>query len=126
MTVDLGGIESELHRLGYAHSKCYTKVYVPSAKVQYSGDFYFNFVTPTTFVADIGNRIRTYKHILKDIKFKKIVPGHGPIGDKRAVEGILGYLILIRPEKIFNARQASALGRKRNPSGNIWKLDETC
>ncbi len=119
MILDLGSVEAELHHLGHGHSKGDTIVYVPSAKVLYSGDCCFNFVTPATFDADIGNWIRTTQLILNVFKFEKVVPGHGPIGDRRAVEEMLGYLKLIHREakKRFKQGMPARQAAKEIPLG---------
>ncbi len=119
MTLDLGGIKAELHHLGHGHSKGDTIVYIPTTRVLYSGDCCFNFVTPATFDADIGNWIRTTQRILKIFNFKAVVPGHGPIGDRRAVEEMLGYLKLVRREakKRFNQGMAARRAAKDIPLG---------
>jgi glyoxylase-like metal-dependent hydrolase (beta-lactamase superfamily II) len=116
MTLHLGGREVELRHFGHGHSKGDTVVYVPSAKVLYSGDCCFNFVTPATFDADIGNWIRTVERMLKAFAFKKIVPGHGPVGDRRALEEMLGYLKLVQREarKRFKAGMSA-----RKAAGDI-------
>jgi cyclase len=54
LTFYLGRRRVELHHLGHAHSKGDTLVYLPEERVLYTGDICFNFVTPSTFDADIG------------------------------------------------------------------------
>jgi len=82
------------------------------------GDCCFNFVTPATFDADIGNWIRTTQRILKIFNFETVVPGHGPVGDRRAVEEMLGYLKLVRREakKRFNR----GMSARRAPRIFLW------
>ena len=120
MTLDLGGVETELHHFGHGHSKGDTIVYVPTAGVLYSGDCCFNFVTPATFDADIGNWIRTTQRILKAFNFKTVVPGHGPVGDRRAVEEMLGYLKLVHREakKRFKQGMTARHAAKDIPLGH--------
>jgi len=98
MTLYPGDMDVELHHLGHSHSKGDTLVYVPSLKVLYTGDCSFNFVTPATFDANIGNWIQTARHILDTFPLTKVVPGHGPIGDRRVLEETLGYLELVQSE----------------------------
>lgn len=98
MTLHQGERLIELHNLGHNHSKGDTLVYLPKEKILYSGDFCFNFVTPATFDAHIGNWIRTARHILKTFPIKTIVPGHGPVGDRRILEEVVGYLSLVQRE----------------------------
>jgi len=119
MTLHLGRTEVELHHLGHGHSMGDTIVYVPTTKVLYSGDCCFNFVTPATFDADIGNWVRTTRRILKMFPFQKVVPGHGPVGDRRAVEEMLGYLELVQREarKRFKAGMPAKAAAREIPLG---------
>jgi cyclase len=98
MTLHLGAHRVELHNLGHSHSKGDTLVYLPKEQILYSGDFCFNFVTPATFDAHIGNWLRTARKILKTFPIRKIVPGHGPVGDRRILEEVDGYLSLVQRE----------------------------
>lgn len=98
MTLYQGDRRIELHNLGHNHSMGDTLVYLPKEKILYSGDFCFNFVTPATFDAHIGKWIRTARHVLKTFPIKTIVPGHGPVGDRRILEEVEGYLSLVQRE----------------------------
>lgn len=98
MTLYLGDRRVELHNLGHAHSKGDTMVYLPKEKILYSGDFCFNFVTPATFDAHIGNWIRKARLVLKTFPLKTVVPGHGPVGDRRIIEDMADYLSLVQRE----------------------------
>ena len=119
MTLYLGDRRVELHNLGHAHSKGDTIVYLPAERVLFSGDFCFNFVTPATFDAHIGNWIRTAGRILKTFPIKTIVPGHGPVGDRRVLEEMVGYLKLVRREarKRFRAGMSARRAAKDIPLG---------
>ena len=98
MTLRLGKRVVELHHLGHAHSKGDTVVYLPEERVLFTGDICFHYVTPATFDAHVGGWIRVADKILKTFPVETIVPGHGPPGDKRALEKTLGYLRLVRRE----------------------------
>lgn len=98
MTLYLGDRRVELHNPGHTHSKGDSLVWLPKERILYSGDFCFNFVTPATFDAHIGNWLRSARHILKTFPIRKIVPGHGPVGDKRILEDMVGYLGLVQRE----------------------------
>ena len=71
-------------------------VYLPKEKILYSGDFCFNFVTPATFDAHIGNWINKARLVLKTFPLKIVVPGHGPVSDRRVIEDMVDYLSLVQ------------------------------
>ena len=96
MALYLGDRRVELHNLGHTHSKGDTMVYLPKEKLLYSGDFCFNFVTPATFDAHIGNWINKARLVLKTFPLKTVVPGHGPVSDRRVLEDMVDYLSLVQ------------------------------
>ncbi|MFT5181400.1 MAG: cyclase [Alphaproteobacteria bacterium] len=96
MALYLGDRRVELHNLGHTHSKGDTMVYLPKEKILYSGDFCFNFVTPATFDAHIGNWIKKARLVLKTFPLKIVVPGHGPVSDRRVIEDMVDYLSLVQ------------------------------
>ena len=96
MALYLGDRRVELHNLGHTHSKGDTMVYLPKEKLLYSGDFCFNFVTPATFDAHIGNWINKARLVLKTFPLKTVVPGHGPVSDRRVIEDMVDYLSLVQ------------------------------
>lgn len=97
MTIDLGGRSVELLHFGHAHTRGDVLVHVPDQRLLYTGDVCFNFVTPATFDANIGNWIRVAKRILT-MRVRTIVPGHGPVCDKRALREMVGYFERVRRE----------------------------
>jgi glyoxylase-like metal-dependent hydrolase (beta-lactamase superfamily II) len=119
MTLYLGDRCVELHNLGHAHSKGDSMVYLPKERILYSGDFCFNFVTPATFDAYIGNWIRKARMILKTFPLQTVVPGHGPVGDRRVIEDMIGYLSLVQREarKRFKAGMPAKHAAKEIPLG---------
>ena len=98
MILYLGNRRIELHNMGHTHSKGDTMVYLPEEKILFSGDFCFNFVTPATFDAHIGNWINKARKILKTFQIDIIVPGHGPVGDRAILEDMIGYLSLVKSQ----------------------------
>ncbi|MDA0999611.1 MAG: MBL fold metallo-hydrolase [bacterium] len=118
MTLHLGGRAVQLRHPGHAHSPGDTILYVPDAQVLYTGDICFNFVTPATFNADIGGWIRIARDLLK-LKIRHIIPGHGPVTDRRGLEETLGYLEKIRREarKRFQAGMPARRAAKEIPLG---------
>lgn len=119
MELYLGDRRVELHNLGHAHSKGDTMVYLPKEKILYSGDFCFNFVTPATFDAHIGNWIKKARLVLKTFPLKTVVPGHGPVGDRRIIEDVADYLSRVQREarKRFKAGMPAKRAAKEIPLG---------
>lgn len=119
MELYLGDRRVELHNLGHAHSKGDTMVYLPKEKILYSGDFCFNFVTPATFDAHIGNWIKKARLVLKTFPLKTVVPGHGPVGDRRIVEDVADYLSRVQREarKRFKAGMPAKRAAREIPLG---------
>ena len=97
LTLHLGDRPVQVIHPGYAHTKGDSLVYVPDAKVLYTGDVCFNRVTPATFDGNIGNWIRVARRILQ-MEIETVVPGHGPVGDRSAIEDLLGYFTHFRRE----------------------------
>lgn len=97
MTLQLGARRVELLHLGHGHTRGDVLVYLPDEEVLYTGDVCFNFVTPATFDANIGNWISVLERI-RAMRVRTIVPGHGPVGDRRVLDEMLGYFTLVRRE----------------------------
>ena len=130
MALYLGDRRVELHNLGHAHSKGDTMVYLPKERILYSGDFCFNFVTPATFDAHIGNWIKRARQVLKTFSLKTVVPGHGPVGDRRIIEDVADYLALVGDSADgipgiprWGAKSAAAL---LNRYGSLERIPADC
>jgi cyclase len=95
LTLYLDDRPIELIHFGHAHSPGDVLVWVPDAGVLYAGDIAFNSVTPGGFDGNIGNWIRILRRLLT-MDVSVVVPGHGTVGDRRALEDTLGYLQLLR------------------------------
>lgn len=96
-TVKVGNRTVELIPVGPAHTEGDLLVYLPEANVLFAGDIVFSEGTPVVHAGPVSNYIEALKLIL-DLEVDVIVPGHGPITDKRAVEGLIEYLELIYSE----------------------------
>lgn len=90
-TIEIGGRRVELTELGPAHTRGDIIVHVPDAKTVYTGDILFSGGHPIIWAGPIGNWIAACDHILK-LDVDTVVPGHGPVGDKAAVEQLRAYL----------------------------------
>jgi glyoxylase-like metal-dependent hydrolase (beta-lactamase superfamily II) len=87
----------ELIEVGPAHTGGDVLVHVPADRTVFTGDILFIEGTPIMWAGPVGNWIAACETILK-LDCETIVPGHGPVTDKRGVEAVRGYLIYIRDE----------------------------
>jgi glyoxylase-like metal-dependent hydrolase (beta-lactamase superfamily II) len=104
LTLDIGGKAVELIPVGPAHTKGDLLVYLPEDRVLFAGDIVFAQGTPIVHAGPISNCIEVLQRIL-DMDVDVIVPGHGPITDKRGASAMMEYLEFIRTEagKRFDA-----------------------
>lgn len=87
----------ELIEVGPAHTKGDILVFVPSDKVVFTGDILFIEGHPILWEGPIANWIKACDKIISmDVDF--VVPGHGPVTDKRGVKAVRGYLKYIHKE----------------------------
>jgi cyclase len=93
----VGDIDVDLIEVGPAHTLGDTIVHVPSAKTVFTGDILFIDGTPIMWQGPVGNWIRACDRMLS-LDLDVVVPGHGPITDRRGIEAVRSYLIYIRDE----------------------------
>ena len=104
----VGGRTVELHEVGPAHTRGDILAWVPESRTVFTGDIVFSGGHPIIWDGPIGNWIAACRRILSwDVE--TVVPGHGPVGDARAVRALLGYLEYIDIE-----------ARKRHAAGMRW------
>ena len=96
MTVHYGDRAIELLYTGPAHTYGDTLVYLPQARVLFAGDVAFYYVTPLAFQGHVSGWIRVVDRITGRLDVVTIVPGHGPVGGKRELSEMAGYLRLLR------------------------------
>jgi cyclase len=104
LTVRVGSKEVRLLELGPAHTQGDIVVHVPADRTVFTGDILFVGGHPVIWAGPVGNWIRACETILKwDVE--TVVPGHGPITDKTAVQALKQYLGYVRDEsrKRFDA-----------------------
>jgi glyoxylase-like metal-dependent hydrolase (beta-lactamase superfamily II) len=103
-TLSVGGRKVELTELGPAHTRGDIIVYLPDSKVCYTGDLVFHGGHPIMWAGPVGNWIAACDHIL-GLDADIIVPGHGAITDKSAVQGLRDYFshILAETRKCYEA-----------------------
>jgi cyclase len=90
MTLNTGAREVQLIEVGPAHTHGDLMVYVPDAKILYSGDILFIESTPVMWAGPISNWIKALDMIL-EMDVDVIVPGHGPLTDKDGVKRVQNY-----------------------------------
>ena len=105
MTRKVGDKKVELHEVGPAHTKGDVLVFVPTDKMVFTGDILFIEGHPIMWAGPVANWIKACDLILS-WEVETIVPGHGPITDKRGVRAVREYLVYIEAE----ARKRHAAG----------------
>ncbi len=96
-TLTVGSTSIELIPVGPAHTEGDMLVFLPEERVLFAGDIIFSEGTPVVHAGPVSRYIDTLKLIL-DLDVDVIVPGHGPITDKRSAEALIDYLDLIYTE----------------------------
>ncbi len=87
----------QLIEVGPAHTKGDTIAYLPQQKILYTADILFNGGTPISWEGPIDNWIRALDRIL-GMDAEIIVPGHGPVTDKSAVQALRDYFAWLSDE----------------------------
>ncbi len=93
----VGDKRVHLKQVGPAHTRGDTIVYVPSNRLVFTGDILFIEGHPILWVGPVGNWIAACDYI-KGLDAETIVPGHGPITDKRGVTAVRDYLVYVRDQ----------------------------
>ena len=92
MQLQVGDKAVRLVEVGPAHTRGDVLVFVPADKTVFTGDILFNGGHPAIWAGPVRNWIRACDTILGwDVE--TIVPGHGPICDKQAVQNLRGYFV---------------------------------
>ena len=104
--LDVGGRHVELIEVGPAHTDGDTLVYVPDAKVVYTGDILFIGGTPVVWAGPVQNWIDACDLML-GMDLDAVVPGHGPVTDKAGVTEVRDYLVWVDGEA--TARHAAGM-----------------
>jgi glyoxylase-like metal-dependent hydrolase (beta-lactamase superfamily II) len=93
----VGAKTVELIEVGPAHTGGDVLVHVPTDRTVFTGDILFIEGTPIMWAGPVGNWIAACDAILR-LDCETIVPGHGPVTDKRGVKAVQSYLTYIRDE----------------------------
>lgn len=104
LTLQVGNKTVQLLNLGPAHTRGDVVAYVPADKLVFTGDVLFHEVHPLLFPGSVDSWLAACDRILAwDVE--TVVPGHGPVTDKRGVQGLKDYIQYFRSEarKRFDA-----------------------
>ena len=90
LTVRVGDREVHLLELGPAHTQGDVAVHLPEQDVVFTGDLVFHGGHPIVWAGPVASWIAACDRILA-LGPSVVVPGHGPLGDRRCVEDQRGY-----------------------------------
>ncbi len=91
MQIDLGGRTIEIIDPGPTHTDGSILVYVPDARILFAGDVLVTDYHPYTGDGSLTNWTTTLDRIMA-MKVTAIVPGHGPLSDKKDAAAMKEYL----------------------------------
>jgi len=97
LDVDVGRKRVHLKQVGPAHTRGDTIVHVPADKMVFTGDILFIEGHPIIWVGPVGNWIDACNYIAS-LDVDVVVPGHGPVTDKRGVLAVRDYLVYVRDQ----------------------------
>ena len=86
-----------LKQVGPCHTAGDILVHVPDDRLIFTGDIVFVGGHPIMWTGPAANWIAACDHIL-ELPVEVVVPGHGPITDKRGVQAVRDYLVYVRDE----------------------------
>jgi len=91
LELSVGARRVELLEVGPAHTRGDVLVHVPDAGLVFTGDILFVGGTPIAWEGPVANWIAACDRILA-LGADVVVPGHGPITDRRGPEAVKAYL----------------------------------
>jgi cyclase len=97
LQLSVGNTRLNLTHLGSAHTRGDILVHVPESRMLFTGDLLFVGGHPVIWEGPVDNWINICDHIL-GLDVDVVVPGHGPIADKAAVQEMKAYLTHIKNE----------------------------
>ena len=97
MNISVGKKSLHLRKVGPCHTGGDILVYCAEDRLIFTGDILFIQGHPIIWVGPVSNWIAACDYMLK-LDLEIVVPGHGPITDKRGVRAVRDYLTYIRDE----------------------------
>jgi len=86
-----------LKEFGPCHSAGDILVHVPDDQIVFAGDILFVESHPVMWDGPVANWIAACDYLL-ELPVDVVVPGHGPVTDKRGVQAVRDYLVYVRGE----------------------------
>ncbi|MDR6155580.1 cyclase [Acidovorax delafieldii] len=87
----LGERELVFFHPGLAHTDGDAVAWLPSERIVFAGDLFFNRVCPAAFAGSLTGWIAVVRELL-EMKVDTFVPGHGPVSGKEDLAAMLKYL----------------------------------
>jgi len=119
LRLKVGARDVVLKTVGPAHTRGDVLVHVPADRTVFTGDILFVEGHPVLWAGPVDNWVAACDQILAwDVE--TVVPGHGPITDKKGVQAMKDYLLYIKAEArrrydagmpVFQAARDIALDR---------------
>ena len=97
LDLTVGGRRVELIDVGPAHTRGDLLVHVPDAGAVFTGDILFVYGTPIVWAGPVDNWVNACDLIL-ELGAEVIVPGHGPVTDRRGPAMVRDYLTFVQRE----------------------------
>jgi cyclase len=97
LTVRVGSKAVELIEVGPAHTRGDVLVHVPADRTVFTGDILFIDGTPIMWAGPVARWIDACR-LIEAMDVDTVVPGHGPITDRRGAAAVRGYLEYVRNE----------------------------
>ncbi|MEW6325595.1 MAG: MBL fold metallo-hydrolase [Nitrospirota bacterium] len=95
MTLPIADRTIELRYLGIGHTVGDIVVWLPAERVLFTGDLVYINRLPWLGEGETREWLKTLAR-LKALPFDRVVPGHGPVGDRASVERFENYLSTLR------------------------------
>ena len=105
--IDLGSRSVELHHFGPGNTAGDTVVWVPEARVAWTGNLVIGMSIPPIFEGRTDVYLETIARFAAQLHVETIVPGHGPLTGPAALDSYMGYL----GELLGAVRTQLAVGR---------------
>lgn len=97
MDLQVGDKQVHLIEVGPAHTRGDVLVHSPADRTVFTGDILFIEGTPVMWEGPVANWIKAC-NLIEAMDVESIVPGHGPITDKRGVAAVREYLEYVRDQ----------------------------
>lgn len=97
LTRQVGSKTVKMMHVGPAHTPGDVLVHVPADRTVFTGDILFIEGHPIMWEGPVGNWISACDRIMA-MDVETVVPGHGPITDKKGVKAVRDYLVYVRDE----------------------------